>query len=169
MINRNPEGVTHYALLAVCRPFGVSFYRSMVTKCMESPNLFLIIRIKSPNFPCQYCMESPNLVVSMYQPNKVDSRVVVVLWVPMRDGNPQKLLYSWNQIHKCLNFCGFAFIAWTVWYISIRLWKHYELRGVFCTQVIYVFMSCHINPFFTLLLFYFCPYWNYCVILQPEK
>ena len=52
-------------------------------------------------------MESTNLVVSMYQPNKVDSRVVVVLWVPMRHGNPQKLLYSWNQIHKCLNFCGF--------------------------------------------------------------
>lgn len=21
--------------------------------------------------------------------------------------NPQKLLHSWNEIHKCLNFCGF--------------------------------------------------------------
>ena len=32
MIKQNPVGVTHYALLAVCRPFGVLFYRSMVIK-----------------------------------------------------------------------------------------------------------------------------------------
>ena len=38
----------------------------MVLKCMESPNLFLIIRIKSPSFSCQYCMESPNLIASMF-------------------------------------------------------------------------------------------------------
>ena len=30
---------------------------------MESLNLFLIIRIKSPNFFSQYCMESSNLIM----------------------------------------------------------------------------------------------------------